>query len=512
MAPSEVVQPAPVVNGGGATNGHANGSASTANGLDTNGHSNGHSNGVNGTSNGANGYHNGERVEEEDDEQDEMFPEDMKLRIMGIGVEYPPYRILPKDLQQLAEKHYPQTEALKKVLSVNRYTGIETRPSVGETAHPLINQPTAPTVGKLHELFMDHGVSLATTACQKAIRDAGYSASAITHSVFTTCTDSANPGYDIFVLRNLGIKKNVEKVLLHGVGCSGGLAGLRTACNIALGARYRGRKARILVCATEICTSLVRSELDSIVADNDVRIGITLFSDCSSAAVVSNGVGEDWSDSDSKSGLYDILGWKHDTVEKTEKELGFDVDPLGWKVILTPKVPQLTSAATPPVYESLLSSIPPSVLSSLSPCPSSPIKPSDLDWALHPGGSLILTSIESTMKVSPSHLRASYDVYMNFGNSSSATVFSVMDRLRGETESGVGGEGSLFGPGIGVKGGRKGVVGCAFGPGVSIEMVMMRRVERSSGGGEKVDGVLEDGVAEVTNGVHGVQVGGEELD
>ncbi|KAF3200926.1 hypothetical protein TWF679_000551 [Orbilia oligospora] len=486
----------------GTTNGHTNG--------DTNGHANGYTNGhTNGHHhNHANENHhindtvgdNGEE-EGEEEEEEEMFPEDLGLRIMGMGVQYPQYRVQPKDLDTIAQKFYPQTDALKKVLSINRYTGITARPSIGEHLHPLANQPTAPTITDLHSLFLTEGVPLSVLACQQALKESTYKPSQITHTVFTTCTDSSNPGYDTFVLKSLGIKNTVEKVLLSGVGCSGGLAGLRTACNIALGAKARGRKARILVCATEICTVLVRSELDSIVKEDNVRIGITLFSDCSSAVVISNGIGEDVD----KKGVYEILGWKHKTLDDTEAELGFDVDPLGWKVILTPKVPTITSFATPSLYNSLLSSIPPSTLSTLSSTSTPSISPTDLDWALHPGGSLILTSIESTMSLTPSQLRASFEVYTNYGNSSSATVFSVMDRLRSDGEAGIGGEGKEYGPGVGIKGGRKGVVGCAFGPGVSVEMVLMRRVEKG-------DHNTDKGIVEVTNGIGGVSVGGEELD
>ncbi|KAF3227162.1 hypothetical protein TWF106_010650 [Orbilia oligospora] len=109
------------------------------------------------------------------------------------------------------------------------------------------------------------------------------------------------------------------------------------------------------------------------------------------------------------------------------------------------------------------------------------------------------------MSLTPSQLRASFEVYTNYGNSSSATVFSVMDRLRSDGEAGIGGEGKEYGPGVGIKGGRKGVVGCAFGPGVSVEMVLMRRVEKG-------DHNTDKGIVEVTNGIGGVSVGGEELD
>jgi len=69
------------------------------------------------------------------------------------------------------------------------------------------------------------------------------------------------------------------------------------------------------------------------------------------------------------------------------------------------------------------------------------------------------------MSISAEHMRASYDTYINHGNSSSATIFSVMDRLRQKDmdELAPGGKVKEF------------VVGCAFGPGIAIEMCMLKR-------------------------------------
>ena len=166
---------------------------------------------------------------------------------------------------------------------------------------------------------------LSVNACKKAIKEWGGSIDDITHIVSTTCTNSANPGFDHFVVKKLGIKNSVEKVLLHGIGCSGGLAAIRTASNLALGSSFRNKPARVLVIACEISSLLIRSELDSIDQHQAVRIGVCLFSDCASSIVLSNGVG----DSDPSKSIYDLLGWRHEILEDTDQDLGFDVDPLG---------------------------------------------------------------------------------------------------------------------------------------------------------------------------------------
>lgn len=213
---------------------------------------------------------------------------------------------------------------LKKVQTINYYTGIDTRSAIGTVDHPMANMDRAPTIGELCEVFLKDGVPLAVTACQKALHEAQLSPLDITHIVSTTCTNSANPGFDHFVCKQLGITQPVEKVLLHGIGCSGGLATLRTAANLALGSSFRGKKARVLVFALEISSLLVRSELDSIHELQETRIGVTLFSDCASAVVLSNGIGGMEAEP-----VYELLGWDHRMIPDTESDLGFDVDPLG---------------------------------------------------------------------------------------------------------------------------------------------------------------------------------------
>jgi len=214
---------------------------------------------------------------------------------------------------------------MTKVLRINEFTGIDRRSAVGPVDHPLVNMDRAPTIQELCKIFLTDGVALAVSAARKAIAEAGINLPQITHVVSTTCTNSANPGYDHFVCKGLGITHPVEKVLLHGIGCSGGLAALRTAANLALGASFRGRPARILVMALELSSTMVRSELDSINELQEVRIGAALFSDCASCVVLSNGIGAEGFEEP----VYDLMGWDHRVIPDTEDDLGFDVHENG---------------------------------------------------------------------------------------------------------------------------------------------------------------------------------------
>ncbi|PVH67705.1 thiolase-like protein [Cadophora sp. DSE1049] len=300
---------------------------------------------------------------------------ELNLAITGLGVEYPPYQLYPEALDTLCKRHYPDTPAMTKVRAINNYTGIDSRSATSTVDHPMANMDRAPTITELCEIFLKDGVALAVTAARKALHEAQLSPADITHVVSTTCTNSANPGFDHYVCKGLGITQPVEKVLLS----------------------FRGRKARVLVIALEISSLLVRSELDSVHELQETRIGITLFSNCASALVLSNGIGGEDAEP-----VYDLLGWDHRVIPDTEQDLGFDVDPLG---------------------------------------------------------------VERAMSISAEHMRASYDTYINHGDSSSATIISVMGRLRQKDmdELPPGGRVKDF------------VVGCAFGPGIAIEMCMLKR-------------------------------------
>ena len=124
----------------------------------------------------------------------------------------------------------------------------------------------------------------------------------------------------------------------------------------------------------------------------------------------------------------------------------------------------MASAAVQPAFQDLLESVPSLHTKGKSPAAS------DFDWALHPGGSTIITGVEKAMDLTVDHLRASYEIYVSCGNSSSATIMAVMDRLRKMGE------------------GREHVVACAFGPGISLEMMILRRPKPT------IDGLLSEEV------------------
>jgi len=170
-------------------------------------------------------------------------------------------------------------------------------------------------------------------------------------------------------------------------------------------------------------------------------------------------------------------------------------------------VPKLAAAVVAPTFSDLLSTLPN--------LPPNYKEAGDFDWALHPGGATILSGVERAMNITPEHMRASYDTYINHGNSSSATVISVMDRLRQKDMDELAPEGKV----------KDFIVGCAFGPGIAIEMCMLKRnmnhlrrtlvttgdVTPPESDGNRSDGEVEDLEAEVKDLKAQGEVLGEKL-
>ena len=344
--------------------------------------------------------------------------------------------------------------SMQKLLQVNQTTMIESRSTIKAIEDPFWSRSVPPSISELDRFFRRAGVDLTVQACKKALRDAKLPPTKVTHTVGVTCTNAGNPGFDLLVCEKLGVPSSTDRTLLHGVGCAGGLSAMRAAAGIAQSCSMRGRPARILVFACELCSINVRADLAEVVESPEVDSKITpvLFSDGAAAFMLCNELA---SEGDPSQPVYELINWETNTTPKTSGDLQFTMDSLGFKAVLTRQVPTLALQAIEPMFEQLLPHLPGD--SELAKKGDS-VEAKDFDWALHPGGIAILNGVQDKFKLNEEQLRASFDVYKNHGNSSSPTVLIVLDRLRKMGE------------------GRENVMACSFGPGMTIEMALLKRI------------------------------------
>lgn len=216
--------------------------------------------------------------------------------------------------------------SVRKLLQVNRNTGIKERPNIIPRDDPLFNRSEPPTISELDHVFRTRAVDLAARACRKAIVEWGGKVSQITHTVAATGTNAGSPGYDLLVNERLGVRPEAQRILLSGIGCAGGLATIRTAATIANDATLRGRPACVLGFACDVTSTNIRCDL-KILSDNpeETRASMALFSDASAAFVICNSLGLE----DDEKATYSVLDWESGVLRGTQSDEKCLVDPLG---------------------------------------------------------------------------------------------------------------------------------------------------------------------------------------
>ncbi|KAI4611167.1 hypothetical protein J4E83_008110 [Alternaria metachromatica] len=214
---------------------------------------------------------------------------------------------------------------IQKLIQFNKKTKILSRPTTLDYAGWTKDNAAPSDADSISRIFRTEGVKLATSACKEAMREACLEPSDITHTVAVTCTDQSNPGYDLFVCQELGLGPNVQRVLLHGVGCAGGLSALRAAASIAAAASQRGRPARVLVMACELCSLSIQAEVQASCEDDKLHVAPALFSDGAAALAVCNGLALE----DKQKPVFELEDWDSVVVPGTSSYISYDIEKHG---------------------------------------------------------------------------------------------------------------------------------------------------------------------------------------
>ncbi|GAB1201015.1 hypothetical protein APSETT444_010399 [Aspergillus pseudonomiae] len=384
------------------------------------------------------------------------------VSVMGIGVEYPPSKQGPDFAEALAQRHYDLTPALQKSLEINRKSRIEHRYSVLDPDQEYWCQHEVPTISEFDALFKQYGIPLAVNACNRAIADWGGRSAEITHVVAVTCTNTSNPGLDGLVCQKLGLRNNTRRALLHGVGCGCGLAAIRVAQEMLLGATQQGKPARALIICCELPTIFTRAELDSVSQQQRPNVALGLFGDCAAALVLSNGIGVK---QDERVPVWDVLNCQTTHLEGSEGLGEFKIGPNGYVAKIDKKIPLVIGQSIHGGFTNLISSTP-----GVASEPSN-YSPGIYDWAFHPGGYAFLLAAQEVLGLSAHNLRKAFETYSDGGNTVFSTVISILNRLKKERESGVKDEGHQGEGSTSGKGADK-VIAVAFGHGLTMEMIM----------------------------------------
>ena len=318
-------------------------------------------------------------------------------RLLSLATAVPPYALGQSDVSLRAKHLFAESAVadLDRLMPVFANAGIDRRYS----SVPLDWYEEEHGWPERNNLYLESSVALLEQVARDAMNLANVAAAEIDTIVVVSTTGIATPSLDAMVMGRLGLRRDVHRLPIFGLGCAGGVLGLARAADMA----RLAPKSRVLFLVVELCALSFRK--------NDISksniVATALFGDGAAAAVVScdgdgptiGAAGEHtWPDS------LDIMGW--------------DVTADGLKALFSRDIPKLVRTEMREVASRFLAKHDRCL--------------GDIDhFVCHPGGAKVLTAFEQAFDLTPESLSHGRGVLRDYGNMSAATVLFVLERTLG---------------------------------------------------------------------------------
>ena len=247
-------------------------------------------------------------------------------------------------------------------------------------------------------VYLEAAEAMFIEAGSAAIEQAGLLPEQIDGVVTVSTTGIATPSLEARVGPRMGLRDDIRRVPVFGLGCAGGVNGLATASRMA--AAEPG--TNWLFVTVETCSISIRLDSD----DPAAVVATALFGDGAAAAVVTSG----------EHSLARVTGSAEKLFPNTQRIMGWDVEDPGLAVVFDRAIPPFITEHLAPTVDSM--------------CASLGIAREDIDrFCCHPGGVKVIDAIETALELNQGELNLEREVLHDYGNMSAPTVLFVLDRL-----------------------------------------------------------------------------------
>lgn len=352
-------------------------------------------------------------------------------RIAAAAPALPPHRYPQRALTDAFAQVVLPAGADRRVLDrIHQATGVEFR----HLALPLDAYAGLDGFGASNDAFIEVGTDLGERAVTEALALAGLGPGDVDLIMSTTVTGVAAPSLDARLVPRLGLRPDVKRVPVFGLGCVAGAAGIARIHDL-LGGDPDGVAVLLSV---ELCSLTIQRD-DASMAN---LVGSGLFGDGAAAVVV---VGERRAASMGSPAGPEVVATRSRLYPDTERVMGWDIGGSGFRIVL--------SASVAEVVEEHLGNDVTAFLGDHD------LKIDDIGtWVAHPGGPKVLHAMTRTLGLPPAALERTWHSLSQVGNLSSASVLHVLADTLAAPRPAAGSYGVLL----------------AMGPGFCSELVLLR--------------------------------------
>src|SRR5246127_2801762 len=353
-------------------------------------------------------------------------PARLRPTLLGLSSAHPPFAVtMQESWERLFQHMSPQVPFAHRIIES---TAVQKRHIMWDP--DVLPQACVMPTGDRMAAHAEAVIDVASRSVNKAIN--GIDTDRIGSFVMACSTGYVNPGPDLLLAKELGLRSDLRRTFIGHMGCYAALNVIKTAMD-----SVAARPDELVICNnTELSSAHIRESLMSGEDPVEALIPQALFGDASVSMLLGSapdGAGVQFLRTHTEQ-LYD----QHTMMSLNIGNRSF------WMTL---------AAGVPGILEQSIEGFLAKLLTPLG------LSAEDIaHWAIHPGGPKIVRKLGKQLGLQPEQLRGSWDVLANCGNCASATVLLVLENILRVDKPRRGEYGVLL----------------AFGPGLTIEGAVLR--------------------------------------